>query len=194
MCRANSDEEALRCAEESWERIRHDLDLLIRGMRDDLDISEKRELMRDYDYSTEKTMTDEEIDEYVDEDRCYEWFWEYGLALDVVEPCTFRDQPERFVRYQISYGGPQEEIRFYYDCGATIPNYIEFWFLDWGVGNSIDISQDTVAEWLWDNFSDILHDEIQNCNDYCEAYEGCDREYIPDECKDEEYDEDEEWD
>ena len=191
MCRAESNAEALECARKSWASRRWDLEHLMKGMNDNLSVEEKRELYEVFDPYEAKRMSDEEIDEYVNEERCYEWFSEYGLGLDVVEPCTFRDQPERFMRYQFSWGGPQEEIRFYYDCGATMPNYIEFWFLDWNVGNSIDISQDSVAQWLWDYFSEVMYEEVQNCSDGCEVYEGCDREYIPEECLPEE--EEEEW-
>ena len=186
MCRATTNEEALECAKEAWESRRRDIDLLRRGMSDDLTISEKRELYEDYDYSSAKKATDAEIDEIIDDEWCYERFAEYGLALDVVEPCTFKNQPDRYMRYQFSWGGPAEEIRFYFDCGATYPNYIEFWFLDWGVGNGIDISDDSVAQWLWDYFSEIMYEDIQNCTDSCEEYFNCDREYIPDECLPEE--------
>lgn len=40
-------------------------------------------------------------------------FHEYGLSFDYVEPGTFTDQEEGYWRYQISYGGPSSEFRFY---------------------------------------------------------------------------------
>lgn len=51
-----------------------------------------------------------------------EWSWiedeirvafdEYALSFDYVEPDTFDDQDRGYFRYQISYGGPSEEVRF----------------------------------------------------------------------------------
>lgn len=55
---------------------------------------------------------------------------EYGLAFDYVAPDTFKDQEQGYFRYQISYGGPSEEIRFFTDENFK-PYKIEFWYLDW---------------------------------------------------------------
>jgi len=57
-------------------------------------------------------------------------FNEYGLCFDYVSAGTFDDQDEGYFRYQLSYGGPTEEFRFY--CDPTLECYkIEFWYLDW---------------------------------------------------------------
>lgn len=55
---------------------------------------------------------------------------EYGLCFDYVAAETFADQDEGFFRYQISYGGPSEEIRFYTDAAKHLTR-VEFWYLDW---------------------------------------------------------------
>jgi hypothetical protein len=56
--------------------------------------------------------------------------WEYGLCFDYVGPNTFRDQGEPYFRYQLSWGGPTEEFRFY--CGPDLEPYrVEYWYLDW---------------------------------------------------------------
>ena len=59
---------------------------------------------------------------------------EYGLCIDFVEAGTFKDQREDFYRYQLSYGGPQEEFRIYKNGD------VEFWFLDWFDGAPIDVT------------------------------------------------------
>jgi len=64
---------------------------------------------------------------------------EYGLCLDFVEAGTFKGQREDFVRYQLSTGGPGDELRFYKN------NDIEYWFLDWFDGASIDVTDDNIA-------------------------------------------------
>ena len=56
--------------------------------------------------------------------------YEYGLCFDYVPKGTFRDQKIGYFRYQLSWGGPSDEFRFY--CDETFEPYrIEYWFLDW---------------------------------------------------------------
>lgn len=60
---------------------------------------------------------------------------EYGLSVDYVTRGTFRHQPEGFLRYQLSTGGPGDEFRFF--LGADHEPYrVEYWFLDWFDGAS----------------------------------------------------------
>jgi len=59
---------------------------------------------------------------------------DYGLSFDFVEPGTFPEQREEYLRYQISWGGPSEEFRIY----AT--GEVEFWFLDWFKGEHINLN------------------------------------------------------
>jgi hypothetical protein len=81
-------------------------------------------------------------------------FNEYGLAFDYVAPGTFTDQEEGFWRYQLSYGGPQEEFRFYSSDMRRVYR-IEFWFLDWFDGASRDVTRVDTARALWDIFVDL---------------------------------------
>lgn len=65
-------------------------------------------------------------------------FWEYGLCFDYVAPGTFTGQSEGYFRYQLSWGGPSDEFRFFVSRarhGWSIYR-IEFWFLDWYDGAS----------------------------------------------------------
>lgn len=55
---------------------------------------------------------------------------EYGLSFDYVAPGTFTDQRKGYFRYQLSWGGPSDEFRFY--VGPEFKPYrIEYWFMDW---------------------------------------------------------------
>lgn len=63
---------------------------------------------------------------------------EYGLSLDYVAPETFKDQPEGYLRYQISFGGPSDEFRFYMNPDFTC-HRIEYWFLDWFDGHGREL-------------------------------------------------------
>lgn len=55
---------------------------------------------------------------------------DYGLCFDYVAPGTFNDQDEAYYRYQISWGGPSDEFRFFVNPDLSC-HRIEYWFLDW---------------------------------------------------------------
>ena len=84
----------------------------------------------------------------LDNEEIAQEFSEYGLSINVVEPLTFEEQEEPFIRYQISWGGPSEEFRKFDDR-------IEFCYLDWFVGYSLDVSEDDTINQLFDYFEDL---------------------------------------
>ncbi len=57
-------------------------------------------------------------------------FNEYGLNFDYVPPGTFKGQGRGYFRYELSWGGPADEFRFF-----TNPDFsayrIEYCFFDW---------------------------------------------------------------
>lgn len=55
---------------------------------------------------------------------------EYGLCFDYVAAETFTDQREAYFRYQLSWGGPSDEFRFFVNPDLSC-HRIEYWFLDW---------------------------------------------------------------
>ena len=70
---------------------------------------------------------------------------EYPLCFDYVEANYFANDRgehthEGYHRYQMSYGGPQDEIRFYDN------NKVMYAFLDWGDGAEIDITDEAITE------------------------------------------------
>ena len=65
--------------------------------------------------------------------------FDYGLSLDYVEPNTFEDQEQGYVRYQLSWGGPSDEFRYYVSYDGS-PYHIEYWFLDWYDGAHIELT------------------------------------------------------
>jgi len=65
-----------------------------------------------------------------------ERFNQYGLSFDYVE--LNKDTEQDYFRYQLSYGGPSDEIRFY-DNGA-----IEYVYLDWFCGIGFNVTNDGV--------------------------------------------------
>ena len=81
--------------------------------------------------------------------------FEYSLCFDYVPHDTFTDQDQGYFRYQISYGGPSEEFRFY--CDADRHCYkVEFWLLDWfdGAGRTLYGTDEDLMMELWDWFSE----------------------------------------
>ncbi len=75
-----------------------------------------------------------------------ERFNEYGLSFDYVE--LDKDTERDYFRYQLSYGGPSDEIRFY-DNGA-----IEYVFLDWFCGVGFNVTNDGVFKQVRNWFKD----------------------------------------
>jgi hypothetical protein len=55
---------------------------------------------------------------------------DYGLSFDYVAAGTFDDQREAYFRYQLSWGGPSDEFRFFVNPDLTC-HRVEYWFLDW---------------------------------------------------------------
>ena len=78
------------------------------------------------------------------------YFNEYGLSLDLVEAGTFTDQREDYVRYQFSWGGPSDELRFYKNGD------MEYWFLDWFDGACIDVTNDNTANEIREYLSGLI--------------------------------------
>ena len=81
---------------------------------------------------------------------------EYGLSFDYVAPETFRDQKEGYWRYQISWGGPSDEFRFYSSGPQYKPYRVKYWFLDWfdGHGRALRGADLALMLELWDWFSE----------------------------------------
>lgn len=81
-----------------------------------------------------RDMWDEYTSGSVDSPRIYE----YGLSFDYVSPNTFEGQLQAYFRYQLSWGGPSDEFRFF-----TNPDFsahtIEYWYMDWGDGAKITL-------------------------------------------------------
>lgn len=78
---------------------------------------------------------------------------EYGLSFDYVGPGTFSDQRRGYFRYQISYGGPSEEFRFYTDEKLNLTG-VYFWFLNWFTGHGIRVTGKNLELWqeIWEDW------------------------------------------
>ena len=66
---------------------------------------------------------------------------DYG-HIDVVDTKANDWEGPDYARYQMSWGGPSDELRFYRD------GKIEYWFLDWFAGASRVVTDYNWAQWL----------------------------------------------
>jgi hypothetical protein len=82
---------------------------------------------------------------------------EYGLCFDYVASETFSDQKEAYFRYQLSWGGPSDEFRFFVNPDFTC-HRIEYWYLDWFDGAHIVLSADaeSLLTEIWQWFGNCL--------------------------------------
>ena len=83
-------------------------------------------------------------------------FNEYGLSFDYVAPGTFTGRRRGYFRYQLSWGGPSDEFRFYATEGFGLDR-IEYWFLDWFDGAHIQLTGrdlELLTE-VWDMFREV---------------------------------------
>jgi hypothetical protein len=87
-------------------------------------------------------------------------FNEYGLCFDYVAPGTFNGQRNGYFRYQLSYGGPSDEFRFFVDNAGKLYK-IEYWFLDWYDGSCKKLTGSNYE----------LMEEIYNFFDECRSTE-----------------------
>ena len=78
---------------------------------------------------------------------------EYGLSFDYIPSGTFEDQTVGYFRYQLSYGGPSEEFRFFVDPEHNLIK-AEFWLLGWFTGSCLDCTKQQTVESIWEHFKD----------------------------------------
>ena len=87
-------------------------------------------------------------------------FYEYGLSFDFVES---DENSDGYYRYQLSWGGPSDEIRFY-------PNgTIEYCFFEWFVGIGLDVSDSRTMKECMQWFKDCESIDFDS-QDYYDVY------------------------
>jgi hypothetical protein len=83
-------------------------------------------------------------------------FPEYGLSFDYVPEGTFNYQKEAYFRYQLSWGGPSDEFRFFVNPDFSV-HRIEYWFLDWfdGAHRVLTGPDEELLQDIFDWFKDV---------------------------------------
>ena len=92
--------------------------------------------------------------DYQEYENSYEALNEFGLSIDYIEPNTFEDQKNGYIRYQLSYGGPSDELRFYIDDNKELYK-CDYAYLDWFDGAVIDVTEEENIKDLYANYINI---------------------------------------
>ena len=81
----------------------------------------------------------------------------YGVAFYYVPPHAFLDQPQEYCRYQLSWGCPCDDIRFFVDADDLTCHRVEYWFLDWfdGAHRVLDGDDAALLHEIWQWFTEI---------------------------------------
>ena len=86
------------------------------------------------DKELEKEIAELERMYYAEDDETQDEFSSHALCFDFVAPNTFEDQDRGYHRWQLSWGGPSDEFRFYTNDEDGLENefdYVEYVFMDW---------------------------------------------------------------
>ena len=67
---------------------------------------------------------------------------------------AFEDQKNGYIRYQLSYGGPSDELRFYIDENKELYK-CDYAYLDWFDGAVIDVTEEENIKDLYANYINI---------------------------------------
>jgi len=105
-------------------------------------------------------MNGENLEEDSGYEDSFEEFNNYGLSFDRVEDEETGNVD--YYRYQLSWGGPSSELRFYEG------NKVVFHFMDWFDGAHRDVSKLDWAQWLVETFEELEMLDFSNDPYYAE--------------------------
>ena len=88
----------------------------------------------------------------VDYESLYDYVNQTALSFDKVHKNSKENIDRSYYRLQISWGGPSTEFRAFLNADHDI-DYIEYWYLDWFDGASINIPRDSKS---WEVVEDFV--------------------------------------
>ncbi len=124
---------------------------------------EAEQYFNDYDNATEgeqiaMKVIDKHKGDYFNE---YEDLFDYAnnnaLSWDYVEAGTFNSKEAGYYRLQLSWGGPSDEFRIYTAQNDHSVDVIEYHYIDWFDGASINVPQNSIS---WDVCQMFLNCEV----------------------------------
>jgi len=88
-----------------------------------------------------------------------------GLCFDYVPAGTFDDHREGYFRYQLSWGGPSDEFRFFVNPDLSC-HRVEYWFLDWfdGAHRILSGANESLLLELWGWFEETVAATVTLCH------------------------------
>ena len=87
-----------------------------------------------------------------DYESLYDYVNQTALSFDKVHINSKENIDRSYYRLQISWGGPSTEFRAFLNADHDI-DYIEYWYLDWFDGASINIPRDSKS---WEVVEDFV--------------------------------------
>ena len=87
-----------------------------------------------------------------DYESLYDYVNQPALSFDKVHKNSKENIDRSYYRLQISWGGPSTEFRAFLNADHDI-DYIEYWYLDWFDGASINIPRDSKS---WEVVEDFV--------------------------------------
>ena len=77
-----------------------------------------------------------------------------GLDFSYVSPHTFNKQVEGYWRWQLSWGGPSDELRAFVNENKEM-HRLEYWFMDWYDGSEVILDKDCNPQ-MWNEMVIML--------------------------------------
>ena len=87
-----------------------------------------------------------------DYESLYDYVNQTALSFDKVHKNSKENIDRSFYRLHLSWGGPSTEFRAFLNADHDI-DYIEYWYLDWFDGASINIPRDSKS---WEVVEDFV--------------------------------------
>ena len=87
-----------------------------------------------------------------DYESLYDYVNQTALSFEKVHKNSKENIDRSYYRLQISWGGPSTEFRAFLNADHDI-DYIEYWYLDWFDGASINIPRDSKS---WEVVEDFV--------------------------------------
>ena len=118
------------------------------------DYRSAREFFEDYDQQTEggkialEVLAKDQGTYYHEYDDMFDYLNQTALSWDYVD-CEGRQAG--YWRLQLSWGGPSDEFRIYVDQDKDI-DVIEYWYMDWFDGASVQVPKDSESWNVCDEF------------------------------------------
>jgi hypothetical protein len=138
---------------------------LVQGQFDHVEqtYQEAEKYFNDYDNATEgekialKVIDEHKSNFFHEYENLFDYVNNDALSWDYIEAGTFNSKQAGYYRLLLSWGGPSDEFRIYTAQNDHSVDVIEYHFMDWYDGASINVPQDSLS---WDVCQMFLDREV----------------------------------